>query len=384
MQNPLPLVIIGTGLAGYTLAKEFRKLNAERPLILITQDDGRFYTKPQLSESLSKDKTADDLARFDAEQMQAQLNADIYTHTKVHRIDPETQCLHLDDVTLAYGDLVLATGARPNTLEVPPEVSDAVFYLNNLSDYERLQKALQPNTRVAIIGAGLIGCELANDFANQGIQPLVISNRPTPMDGLLPEPFGHGLQTALEALGVCFHFNTLVQTLQTSSTGILLSLSDNRQLEVDRVLIAIGLAPNTDLAHQAGLEIGQGIQTDCLLRSSQPHIYALGDCAEIEGQNRMYLAPIIACAKALAKTLNGTPTPVEFPIMPVTIKTPAYPIAYLQPENPDSPAEHNWQLTQDEDGIQALCYDAETNLIGYVLSGQHAAKKRQFNALIQA
>jgi NADPH-dependent 2,4-dienoyl-CoA reductase/sulfur reductase-like enzyme len=114
-----PVVVIGTGLAGYSLAREFRKLDSERPLRLVSRDDGSAYSKPMLSNALSKNKTAQQLASATAGQMAGQLNAQIDTQTRVVDIDRKAHRLITDRGALGYSKLVLALGADPIHLDIP-------------------------------------------------------------------------------------------------------------------------------------------------------------------------------------------------------------------------------------------------------------------------
>ena len=116
MTENAPLVIVGTGLAGYNLAKEFRKLDSARPLLLVSADDGRFYSKPLLSTGFAKGKEADELGMQDAAAMAAQLDAEVLTGTSVSAIDPAARTLTLDGREQPYSDLVLALGAEVRSL----------------------------------------------------------------------------------------------------------------------------------------------------------------------------------------------------------------------------------------------------------------------------
>ena len=169
-----PIIIIGSGLAGYTLAKEFRKLAPEVPLHIITQDDGAFYSKPMLSNALAKGKTAATLATSSAEQMAAQLHATVWSHTPVTAVDTVAHTVIARGETLVYDKLVLAIGAEPIR---PPLSGDAtmVHSVNNLTDYARFRERIEHASRIAVIGPGLIGCEFANDLI-QAVK--TVSRRP--------------------------------------------------------------------------------------------------------------------------------------------------------------------------------------------------------------
>ena len=326
-----PLIIVGTGLAGYNLAKEVRKLDNDRELVLITADDGRFYSKPLLSTGFAKGKQADELAMQDAAAMAEQLGARVMTHTRVLHVDTQARTVRTDAGELHYGDLVLACGAHARPLPLAEDVQDRVLSINDLSDYGRFRQQLDGRKRVAIIGAGLIGSEFANDLALGGLEVQVIAPDEQLMPGLLPAQVAAPVQAALAKLGVRFHLGRSVVGAQAAGEGLVLELDDGSQLEADLVLSAIGLLANTALAQDAGLVCGKGIQVDRYLRTSDPHVYALGDCAEVMGMQLMYVMPLMSCARALARTLTQEATQVSYPVMPVMVKTPACPLVVSPP-----------------------------------------------------
>jgi len=213
-----PIVIIGSGLAGYSLAREFRKLDATTPLTIITADDGRAYSKPMLSNALTQGKEASALASADAEKMAAQFNARIITGQTVQAIEPKQQRIVLNNETLAYRQLVLAVGATPFRADIDGD-SDAILSVNNLRDYEIFRAQLQGKKRVALLGAGLIGSEFANDLANAGLLVDVIDRNAWPLGQLVPQQIGQALQSALQKLGVTFHFNTSLKRIDKTNNG---------------------------------------------------------------------------------------------------------------------------------------------------------------------
>lgn len=372
MNTSHALIIIGTGLAGYNLAKEFRKLNTERELILITHDDGHFYSKPQLSTALSQSKSPQQLVITPYEKMQEQLRATIYTHSNVIAIHPDKQNIILETpsqtLSLHYGQLVLAVGAKPRPLSLLDGLTNH-FRINNLQDYENFIEKTAGSQHCTIIGSGLVGCEFAHDFSNYIPNITVVTPDPHPLFGLVPSVIGRSLQTVLSEKGIKWLTQTSPEEAQNEicfSTG--------------HVLSAIGLAPNTELAKQAGLTISQGIVVDDLLQTSSPHIYALGDCAQINGICRQYVAPLLQCARTLAQTLCGTPTPIEFPPFPISLKVSAYPIIALPPK-PGITGQ--WQIESNGENHKALYFDEENTLQGYVLSGSYIAERQSCLTLFQ-
>jgi len=143
-------------------------------------------------------------------------------------------------------------------------------------------------------------------------------------------------------------------------------------LETDAVLSAIGLRPRIDLARRAGLTVNRGIVTDRFLGTSAADVYALGDCAEVEGQVLPFVAPIMHAARALACTLTGTPTAVVYPAMPVVVKTPAMPVVVAPPAS----AEGAWELEIAEDGVDARFVNSAGALAGFALVGTSTNRKQ--------
>ncbi|MDP4789312.1 MAG: FAD-dependent oxidoreductase, partial [Haliea sp.] len=140
-------MIVGTGLAGYGVAKEFRKYDSETPLILITSDDGRSYSKPMLSTGYTKDTTADDLAQLDAGSMAKQLKASVWTMTRVAGIDIAAQVIRVGDAETAihYGKLVLALGAQTIRPPIEGDGLELVYSVNDLLDYDDFRTAMKKN-----------------------------------------------------------------------------------------------------------------------------------------------------------------------------------------------------------------------------------------------
>ncbi|WP_062266203.1 NAD(P)/FAD-dependent oxidoreductase [Endozoicomonas arenosclerae] len=368
------VIILGTGLAGYTLAREFRKLNQTTELKLITTDDGSNYSKPMLSTGFTKGKSADDLAMQSAEYMAETLNAQILTHCKVNAIDSDAHTIELDSgETLEYSKLVLSLGAEPIRIPVEGNGSDKVFSVNDLSDYRIFRESLPEKGRVVILGAGLIGCEFANDLRNGGHSVSVVALCEQLMPGLIPEAAAQAVQSSLVDEGVEFYLGQSIQSMTQEQDELTVKLSSGETLKADLVLSAIGLKPRTALAAQAGLAVNKGIQVNPLLETSHQDIYALGDCAEVSGLNLQYVMPLMACARVLAKNLSGSPTAVKYGPMPVTVKTPACPLVTAPPA---TSAQGTWQVELDGPNVRALFTDGK-DLHGFALTGSMTSDKVQ-------
>lgn len=429
-----PLLILGTGLAGYTLAREFRKLDQERPLVLVTADDGSAYAKPNLSNALANARSAEALVQSDAAGMATQLQARVLTRCRVITINTEARQVHvapIDDLRddlrndirndirqstqkdaacathapveiIDYAQLVLALGAEPLRLPIAGNAADHIRSVNDLEDYRAFRDALSRCTapaRVAILGGGLIGCEFANDLAIAGHAVQVIDIAPQALGRLLPSDVpgavrgpAQALQQALQQTGVQWHLGRSLKAIQHSATAstLELQLDNDDSLEADLVLSAVGLAPRTALAASAGLQIGRGIVTNQCLQTSARHVYALGDCAEVNGMLLPYVMPIMHGARALAATLASyqdtndsvQAQSVHYPPMPVSVKTPALPITVCSAAMGSAGA---WVAAStanaDTNAIEAHFLSPEGKLLGFALTGTACSRR---SALVRA
>lgn len=367
-----PLIIIGTGLAGYTLAREWRKLDATTPLHLLTADDGSFYSKPMLSNALNGKKTAQQLATKSAMQMARELNAEITPHASISAIDAARRSITVNGRSIAYSSLVLALGADPIRLPLQGNGADAVMSVNDLGDYARFREALEGKQRVAILGAGLIGCEFANDLLAAGYRVNIVDPGERPLSALLPPEASAQLQDALGKLGVNWHFGTKAEKVERGENGLRLTLSDGTTLDADVVLSAIGLRARTALAAAAGIAVKRGIVVDDRLKCSADGVYAIGDCAEAQGKVLPFVMPLMQQARTLARVLSGEDAELSYPVMPVVVKTPACPVVVCPPP-PGMAGE--WRVEIPDSGVRALFHDGDGALCGFALTGPATAER---------
>ena len=370
------IVIIGTGLAGYTVAREFRKLDTTTPLRLLSRDDAPFYSKPVLSNAYAQKKSPEQIALNTAREMGAQLHAVINPNTTVGAIDTTHRQIMLGKEQAPYSKLILAIGADPIRVPLAGDAAGEVLSVNDLTDYTRFRQAAAQAQRVMILGAGLIGCEFANDLRSAGIEVDVVDPAPQVLGRLLPPQAAAFLRAALEKIGVRFHFGSTAQSVTRRAAHLEVSLADGAIVQTDVVLSAIGLRPRVELAQSAGIAINRGIVTDGYLKTSATDVYALGDCAEVAGHNLPFVMPIMQAARALAKTLTGTLTAVHYPPMPVVVKTPACPTVVCPPP---MGVLGSWQENVMADGVRALFHDDAGSLRGFALLGA-ATKDKQLLA----
>ena len=334
-----------------------------------------------LSTGFGKNKDAEGLSMAEPGAMAEQLKAEVRTHTRVSGIDPGHKRLWIGEEAVAYRDLILAWGAETVRVPVGGDAPEAIFPINDLQDYGHFRAAAAGKQRVLVLGAGLIGCEFANDLLLGGYAVDLVAPCEQVMPTLLHPAAASAVQAGLESLGARFHLGPMLNRLQRMASGLEAHLSDGQVIPCDLVVSAIGLRPRIDLAAAAGLLVNRGVVVDRQLQTSHANIYALGDCAEVDGLNLLYVMPLMNCARALARTLTGAPTEVSYGAMPITVKTPVCPLVVSPPPRG---LEGRWTVEGQGADIKALCRDAEGRLLGYALTGSAVMEKLALNKELPA
>ncbi len=368
--GPEHIVIIGSGHAGYHMANALREQDKNVSITVFTSDDGALYSKPMLSNAFKLGKTAQDLVSESALAWEQRLNIRVYPHTEVLKIDRQTQMLTTSIGDAHYDRLVLATGAAPIRIPVTGD-ADSMLSVNDLSDYAKFRAKITDAKHITILGDGLIGCEFANDLASQGIKVTVVGLASWPMAALLPQQAGETLQHALSQLGIEWRLQQSIQSISANDQNYRVTLSDGEVITTDLVLSAVGLRPNTQLAQQSGLDVARGISVDLCHQTSDPVIFAVGDCAEVGGKWAPYIAPINQAKSALVQSILGQPIPATIVATPIIVKTPVMPLCVMP-----AIADGEWKIEQKEDGLTAGCYDQQGQLLGFVLLGQRQQNER--------
>ncbi|HBV75649.1 MULTISPECIES: NADH:flavorubredoxin reductase NorW [Vibrio] len=367
-----PIMIIGSGFAAYQLVKALRRSDKQTPITVITADDGHDYNKPDLSHVFTNKHNADALIRQAADSFAQDNDITIYTQTKVETIDRHAQNVTTTkgDV-LSYSKLVLATGASTFIPAMNGSAVKEVITLNSRIEYQAAQHKLDQAEHVLIIGAGLIGTELAMDLSISGKTVSIVDPCDSVMQTMLPDAISTPLQKKLTQGGVKLHLNNTVQALEQTDFGVEVILNSGEQFLVDSVISASGLKPNIQLAQQTGLTVDKGIVVNRQLQTSDSNIYALGDCAQIENKVLSYLQPTLLSANVLAKVLLQTAGPaatLKLPAMLVKVKTPNLPVQLAGQTGQSVP---KWSIELDQEGITARAFDYDNKLVGFVTTQNH-------------
>ncbi|NOP98541.1 MULTISPECIES: NAD(P)/FAD-dependent oxidoreductase [Mycolicibacterium] len=282
MTTSSTFAIVGGGLAGAKAAEALRDNDFDGHVVLFAAEDQLPYERPPLSkEYLAGKKKLDDFT-VDPAAWYRDHNVDLRLGTEVTAVNAAAHTLSLPDgTTVGYDKLLLATGSASRRPPIPGSDAAGVHYLRTIDDAATLSAALNPGATLAIVGAGWIGMEVAAGARGRDVNVTVVEAAHLPLQAALGAEVGEVFAQLHREHGVDLRLDQSVKEITTDNgTATGLRLTDGSTVAADAVLIAVGAAPNIELAEKAGLAIGDGgVLVDASLRSSDPDIYAVGDIA---------------------------------------------------------------------------------------------------------
>ncbi|MDQ0462886.1 nitrite reductase (NADH) large subunit [Caulobacter ginsengisoli] len=301
------LVVIGNGMAGCRAVQEVLRRDPDRYEIVIFGAEPRVnYDRIMLSPVLAGEKRFEDIVIND-EAWYRDNGILLHSGVTVEAIDREARTVHAaGDLSVGYDRLILATGSDPVRLPLPGAELAGVVAFRDLDDVQAMVAAAGEGGQAVVIGGGLLGIEAAYGLVRRGMAATVVHLMDVLMERQLDASAGFLLEEALAARGV-------ETVLGASSEQILgedgrvtgLKLTDGRILPCSLLVMAVGIRPSTGLAKAAGLDVGRGVLVDDAMRTSDPHIFAVGECLEHRGQCYGLVAPIWDMCRTLAQTLTG-------------------------------------------------------------------------------
>ena len=328
------IVIVGAGRAGWQMAAALRARDAALPIAIVTACSGDVYDKPLLSVAFAKRLAAGGIATERGADAAVRLSVRLLAHTQAVRVDAHASALRTTRGTLPFAHLVLAQGAAPREVAALPAA--LCWRINHLDAYRALRERLDAGRddggfaarHVVVAGAGLVGCELANDLALAGHTVTLLETAERPLATLLDAEASRTLLDAWRALPIRFEGGVRIEAVSMEGASRRIHLADGRTLDADHVVAATGLATPSRLAASAGLAWHEGIAVDALtLHTSVANIHALGDCISIAGRPQRYIEPIARQARRIAATIAGddTPEPYDAVRPPIRVKTTSHP-----------------------------------------------------------
>ena len=282
------MVIVGGGMAGARAIVSLRANGFQGPITLVSEETLLPYDRPPLSKAMLVEEQEPQPVLLLDEGMIASLNAIFVRGVKAIGIDRKAKALVLEDGrALSYDKLLIATGAKPRRLSI--EGGELAYTLRDFADGDHLRSRLRQSKSAAIIGGGFIGLEVASSARKLGLDVTLVEAQPRILMRGVPEEIAKVVHARHVEAGVTMQVGTALKAVETDGVR----LADDRKVKAEIVVAGIGASPEIALAQAAGLTIENGIACDATLQTSDPDIYAAGDCCSFPhglfGNKRMRL-----------------------------------------------------------------------------------------------
>jgi apoptosis-inducing factor 3 len=273
---PESVVIVGGGAAGLAAADTLRREGYEGPLTMISADDSPPCDRPNLSKDYLAGTASEDWIPLRPREYYPERGIDLRLGSRVSSLDLSGRRVHLEDGgTVAFGALLIATGADPVRLEIPGAEPSRVHTLRTFADSRAIVAAAAPGARALVVGASFIGLEVAASLRARGLEAHVVAPDREPLERVLGPEVGRFIRGLHEARGVVFHLGRTVRGME----GRRATLSDGLALEADLVVLGVGVRPAVSLAERSGLAADRGVAVDATLETGAPDVFAAGDIA---------------------------------------------------------------------------------------------------------
>ena len=303
---PQKLIVIGNGMAAGKLLEELKaRVDKAYDITVFGEEPHGNYNRILLSPVLAGEKTLSEIMINDRQWYQDN-DIELRTNEKVVAINTlEKTVQNQHGEKFGYDTLIIATGSMPVMLPFPGIHLPGVITFRDVKDVDSMISAAEKGGNAIVIGGGLLGLEAANGLLKRGMKVTVIHNMPFLMNRQLDEPAAALLKRALESRQLDVRCNANTSEIVGTDHVQGVRMADGEHIRGDLVVMAVGIRPNTVLAKEAGLECARGILVDAEMRTSNPHIFSIGECVEFNGEVFGLVAPLYDQAKALAKVLVG-------------------------------------------------------------------------------
>jgi 3-phenylpropionate/trans-cinnamate dioxygenase ferredoxin reductase subunit len=311
-------VIAGASLAGAKAAEQLRERGFDGRVVLVGSEAERPYERPPLSKEYLQGHAEREKVYVHPSDFYEENEIELLTQTTVMAIDPAAQTITLQPGgELHYDKLLVATGAEPRRLSVPGADLGEIHYLRTVGDSDTLRERLTPGRRVAVVGAGWIGSEVAASARQRGAEATLIDPLALPNERVFGAEIGEFYRDVHARHGVDLALGRGVEAFEGDGAVAAVRLSDGRRVECDLAVVGVGVLPRDQLARDAGLNVDGGIVTDERLQTSAPNVFAAGDVANFwhpffEARMRIeHWSNALNGGPAAARSMLGDPAPYE-------------------------------------------------------------------------
>ncbi|WP_092200519.1 nitrite reductase large subunit NirB [Blastococcus tunisiensis] len=372
------LVVVGNGMAGARLVEEVLERGGDSFRITVFGDEPHGnYNRIMLSPVLAGEEHEDDIV-LNSHEWYADNGVTLRAGTRVERIDTAAKQVHADDGTVTpYDHLVLATGSYSF---IPPmkgvrddagELLPGVYGFRTIDETRAMLDAVGRCRRAVVMGGGLLGLEAARALQGHGLQVELVHAAPYLMNVQLDPEAGAILKRSVESLGIAVHLDVFATEVLGGDRVTGVGLADGRQLEADLLVVAAGVRPNSDLAVRSGLEVQRGIVVDDQLRTEDPDVYAIGECAQHRGEVYGLVAPAWEHAKVLADVLTGADPDAEYhgSRTATKLKVAGVDVAVMGVNTPERDEDEFLVISEPRRGVHLSVVIRDDVLVGATLLG---------------
>ncbi|MCZ2820162.1 nitrite reductase large subunit NirB [Modestobacter sp. VKM Ac-2977] len=373
------LVVVGNGMAGARVVEEVLERGGgdQFAITVFGEEPHGNYNRIMLSHVLAGEEHEDDIV-LNSHDWYAGQGVTLRAGVRVDRIDTHAKIVYAaDGTTTAYDQLVLATGSRSF---IPPmtglytgeeQLLPGVFGFRTIDDTRAMLAAAAEHERAVVVGGGLLGLEAARALQGHGLQVEVVHAGTHLMNQQLAAEAGAILATSVEALGIVVHLATRTTEAIGPDRVRGVVLADGRAIDADMLVIAAGIRPVTEVALLSGLEVERGIVVDDQLRTDDPDVYAVGECAQHRGELYGLVAPVWEQARVLADLLTGTDPDAEYhgSRTATKLKVAGVDVATMGVNRPERDTDEFLVISEPRRGVHLSVVVRDDKLVGATLLG---------------
>jgi nitrite reductase (NADH) large subunit len=363
------VAIIGNGLSGTIFAKTLRELNPGAEITLFGEEKHLYYPRPNLIEYMAGNLPEERLFPFKPEWYR-DLDLQLHLDCTVVRIERDSRVVFTSDGDrYPYDRLLLATGAYASIPPFQGADKPGVFAVRTLDDVREILAYKQNHPRVAVIGGGLLGLEIARAMKARGAGVTVYEFFPILLPRQLDAPAAEVLKTIIEDIGIAVHLGVTTEEITGRDEAQGLRFKDGAKHTADMVIVAAGVRPRLELAQAAGLEVDRGIKVNDQLQTSDPAIYAAGDSTQ--HQDRVYgiIPASFQQARTAAVNVGGSPQIYEGTVSSNTLKVVGVDVTSIGLVNPEPGAAREYRKRDPERGLYKKIVVQEGKLVGAIWMG---------------
>jgi len=379
----MKIVIVGNGLSGTLAAKSLREMETQAEIEIYAEESYLYYPRPNLIEFIAGNLPYARLFAF-PEKWYGQQQIHVRLATSARRIHPESREIEVQDGRrVGYDSLLLACGAVSFVPPIKGADKKGVFALRTLDDAQEIIEHLKTHPKVAVIGGGLLGLEMARALKSRGADVEVVEFFPYLLARQLDPPGGALLKAEIEKSGIRVRLGTATEEILGADEVRGLRFKDGREVPADMAVIAAGVKPSLKLAQEAGLQTERGVVVNDYLETSRPQIYAAGDGVQHNGRIYGIIPASFDQARIVAANILGQKRKYEGTVPSNMLKVAGIHVTSVGLVNPEGSAYEHIRVEKPEEGIYKKIVLENGALVGAIWMGTKSGVNGITRAVMQ-